>query len=380
MIRTPVFLLSVAIIISVTAYRYIVSSYPDRDLFHQVQRWLFNNAYDFYSGQVGGIYSAIGTSLEKGTRRKPGIKISNQPSAGGVENAINVASTTSAFGLVQEDSINEDDFIRNEMKYITPLYLEQVHILYRKKKYRKYVSDNSPSTVKLGLGSPVAEFFKNAVISSGSPHSGSSMVASRILNTLGVAPKQDLQISSRGALKRLMEDENSNEEGLDAVIWITGGPNGLIVDALKDRDVGGKQIESGIGIMGIDPTIAQLINEKYKSKLRPATFKDVYSNGEGIPTIGVYSFLICSNDVPSFAVMDLLKVLERVKPDVKDVMKHSSGIFQLDQFRFKEYYERNYHGFLKDLVKNVFIFLISIVVTTAGVMTFLVWIIPDSPG
>jgi TRAP-type uncharacterized transport system substrate-binding protein len=375
LVRYGIFVM--AIIISVMAYRYIVTPYPDRDLFGQVRRWLFSNAYDFYSGQDRGLYFAIGSTLDNATQRMPGIKITNRTSAGGVENAIKVASSTSAFGLVQEDSIPEGDFIRNEIKFVTPLFLEQVHILYRKSKYEQYVKGSSSATVKVSPGSDsIIEFFSKAVISSGSPHSGSSIVASQILNTLRVAPKQDLQMPSGAAVSLLISQENiSNTDGLDAVFWITGGPNGLIAEALKGKGSGGQRDTGEIGIMGIDPTIAQLINERYKSKLRPATFRGLYENGEGIPTIGVYSFLICSNDVPSFAVMDLLRVLESKKQEIRSAMGHPGGVFQLEQFNFKDYYKRNYHGFLLNLIKNLFIFLISVAVTSTGVMVFLVWII-----
>lgn len=377
-------LLVLSVIISVMAYRYIITPYPERDLFGQVGRWLLYNGYDFYSGQDGGFYFAVGKALDEGTKGELGIKITNRPTAGGVENAIKVASSTSAFGIVQEDSILEGDFIRDELRFITPLYLEQVHVLYNKKRYKDITGDENFATVRVSPNAKlIRKFFTEAVISSGSPRSGSSIVASQMLNILETSPKQDLQIGSKDALVKLVRDSKVSRQGgtitndplLDAIIWITGGPNDLIVDALNGD---GQQKDAEIAIMGVDPTVAQLINERYKSKLRPATFKDIYDNSEGVPTVGVYSFLISSNDVPSFAVMDLIETLEQEKPGLRSAMKYPQRTFQLDQFDFKKYYRRDYRGFLVNLIKNFFIFTVSTVLAAAGVMVFLVWIVSGS--
>ena len=104
-IRTLLFVVSV--VVATTAYYYI-SNFFDLDI--KIESPFKSKTYKFYSGSPGGFYIHIGEALEQKTRDKK-LLINNEQSAGSLENAIKVMTSHKAFGLIQEESLQHDDFM-----------------------------------------------------------------------------------------------------------------------------------------------------------------------------------------------------------------------------------------------------------------------------
>ena len=133
-------LFAFALFISVFLYRYVVNFFdPGNDIITQLRRMIVDESYSFYSGSEGGFYIQIGQTLENATRKHAPIVIANRKTLGGEENARRVMITPRSFGLVQEDTVRQKDFARDHIEFITPLYLERLHIIYDHDKYVKFV-------------------------------------------------------------------------------------------------------------------------------------------------------------------------------------------------------------------------------------------------
>ena len=341
-----------ALLVSITAYTYVVEFYdPNANFLKQVWRGIVQESYTFHSGAEGGFYIQVGKLLEKETANNAGIKIYNKKSYGGFENAISVVNSASAFGLLQEDTLTDTDFLRERLRYITPLYVEHMHILYRR----------DPCDTKITL-SPHDEaaknLFRNKSISTGPAGSGSKVFSSYLLSQCEFRKIKDLNLSFKEALTKLETGE------VGVVFTIAGAPLRDVKEILENN--------TDIGLMSIDPTLIPMLNRTFGLRLRPTTFKNIYEGGENISTIGSYAFLIASKDVPNSAIMELLYVLDRSKDKMAGYNEYDS--FPLDQFDFMCTFKKEYQGFRMELLRNLFIFIVSVAGTTAAAMTFLVWI------
>jgi len=124
----------ITILLAGALYYFINRVYPD---FNPIGEWLrhvpkLSDAdYTFYSGPQGGTYNTIGKFVE-GRFDGDDDAIHHKESSGSSENAMKIRVEGSAFGIVQEEDVRKDEDIKNHIKLITPLFLERMHIFYRK--------------------------------------------------------------------------------------------------------------------------------------------------------------------------------------------------------------------------------------------------------
>lgn len=352
-------LLFFAVVIAVSAYTYVVEFYdPDKNFLRQVWRGIFHESYTFYSGSEGGFYIQIGKLLDQETENGAPLRIHNQESSGGFENATQVMNSSSAFGLVQEDTLRKNDFIREHIRYITPLYLERMHILYRRSRFKKLVGGGGEPLLSPD-DEPTKKFFQKATLSTGPHGSGSKIFANYLLTSCKIGSVQDLSLGLKEGLSSLQEGN------LDIAFTIAGAPLTSVREALKD--------DPDLGLMSVDPVLFQSLNQALGLNLRPTTFKGIYDHGREISTIGNYAFLVASRDVPDSAIMQLLSILEGSKHKIEGYNQASS--FPLNQFDFKTAFQQEYRGTVMSILQNSFLFVVTVSLTTALAMTFLVWIV-----
>src|SRR5687767_4183634 len=99
--------------------------YPQFKLFDGVSK------YNFFSGQPGGAYYSIGNAIN-GKFGNEGHSIINRRTSGGSENGMKLTFEKKSFGLIQEELINHDDQLQKNVRIVAPLFLERMHIVYRK--------------------------------------------------------------------------------------------------------------------------------------------------------------------------------------------------------------------------------------------------------
>ncbi len=130
-------------------------------------------------------------------------------------------------------------------------------------------------------------------------------------------------------------------------------------------------------LAGIDPSVLLEMNKRYEINLRPVTFGDVYNKGRDIPTVGSYAYLICSKDVPKYVILKLLKILDKNKVEISGERLTGELTdrrrYLLDEYGSLHAFKKNYGSYVMDLMKNLFVFIVTTVITTVVILTFVIW-------
>ena len=208
------------------------------------------------------------------------------------------------------------DFIRDHIRYVTPLYLERLHIIYDHGAYTKVYqkmfgssSDISPPSLgtSASVHKAVKTFFQQSKVSTGPVGSASRIFASYLRDVCEIGPFRDEGLHFAEALDSLMHED----DGIDIVFSMAGAPLVRVRGALQTREEdGGKDLR----LMSIESALVPELNGRYGVKLRGSTFKDKYDGYDNTSTIGSYAFLVTSKDVPNLAVMELLSLDFRQGP------------------------------------------------------------------
>lgn len=375
------FIMFISISLAVSVYTFIVDFYdPDSNILLSIN--IFPKKHEFFSGSPGGFYISVGNEIRNELgKNSHSINLINHTSAGGYENAINVLVTPKSFGLVQEETIKGSDFIREHVNYVTPLYMERMHILYRVDKLGMFSEKSKNLDIKISsqLNKDTRKFFLNSKISTGPVGSSGRIIASYILdyvnNELKVIDKEENQSKTVAYTTKQGLSELVKKDGdIDLVFLIAGAPVNSVREALQDEN---------IRLMSIEPSVVASLNKDYDLNFRMSDFKKKYTDVDGdknkdISTLGSYAFLIASKDVKSSDIMELIGALHDIKGDIKRKIlfpDNANEQFQLDEFDFFKSFKAENSRTFYSIVKDILLFIVSVTATTALVVTFLVWTI-----
>lgn len=373
-IRWKILILIFPIVITAGSYIYIAKVFTPKDKLISSIMSPFSEKKDltFFSGPVEGFYSKIGTAIsEEINNSESSMNLEVVRTSGGYENAIKVLSTPHSFGLTQEDTIKKNDFIYEDIQFITPLYLSRMHVLYRDDKIK---ADWKEPNIKISskLNKDSIKFFSNARISTGPVGSSTRIFSSYILNH--IHNKNDLISDVNNDSKTLslsFEDSFTKlyEGKIDMVFFFAGAPLEKVKEALSKEN---------IRLMSIEPSVVAGLNKEFDLNFKISDFKDKYtadfSDHKSISTLGSYAFLIASKDISHSDTMKLITALE----DRKEAMKSISSdddTFQLNEFNFYNSVELANTNKYLSLVQKILIFVVPVFIMTVAIVRFLVWLV-----
>lgn len=333
-----------------------------------------NEEYTFYSGSKGGFYNKIGNEikkLNKSTSKKgydiAGVRIDViENTSGGLDNAVQVLSGQKSFGLIQESTISSNDELREKINYVSPLYMERLHILC-KTSLIDSIEKSGVTTGELSLKNEEfskALFGQGAKISIGPVGSGTRVVASYLLEILDASPSKITGYSQEEGLKALKSDS------INVYMVIVGAPLSQYEEILQNTDE--------YQLIGVSPTLTLEINKKYSTNYRVSNFKSKYKNYDDINTLGSYSYLISSKDVDEHMNLEMLRRIAYVSDDIKENLEMDSwkGLqFQLDEVAFDSGLASRESDMRAETTKNIILFILSVLGSTIGAVWVLVWVI-----
>jgi TRAP transporter TAXI family solute receptor len=158
---------------------------------------------------------------------------------------------------------------------------------------------------------------KGKRISTGSPKSGTEVIANRLLQAAGLKPDTDVQ-AQRLDLAKTADGMKSGT--LDGLVWSGGLPTAQITDittALKDK----------VKFLDITPLLPKLkqVNDVYDQGVIPAA---AYGQPADVPTVVVPNLLLVREDFPANNACALTKLLfdkqaelAKVHPAAKEISK-----------------------------------------------------------
>jgi TRAP-type uncharacterized transport system substrate-binding protein len=216
------------------------------------------------------MYIKFGGELALKTGKDSGsnMNISNKTSLGAIENSRKVMTTLNSFGLVQEGTLRENSFMREHLNYVTPLYMERMHIIYDHKEFeRKSIefkkvsgeTEEIPEIPTLSTKSaPYTDhFFMTSKINKGPVGSGTQVFASYLLDHAGYGRMDDQSLTFSQGLTRLKGEKTEENKKVDIIFFIGGAPIDEITQVLDER----------FRLMSIDSAMVPTMNKHFDLKL-----------------------------------------------------------------------------------------------------------------
>jgi TRAP transporter TAXI family solute receptor len=158
---------------------------------------------------------------------------------------------------------------------------------------------------------------KGKRISTGSPKSGTEVIANRLMQAAGLKPDTDVQ-AQRLDLAKTADGMKSGT--LDGLVWSGGLPTAQITDittALKDK----------VKFLDITPLLPKLkqVNDVYAQAVIPAA---TYAQSSDVPTVVVPNLLLVREDFPANNACAITKLLfdkqaelAKIHPAAKEITK-----------------------------------------------------------
>jgi uncharacterized protein len=248
------------------------------------------------TGNATGVYFALGNAYAeqlgatggkvKATASETGASVQNiqQLAAGSFGLAFSLADTA-ADAANGTGSFTE----KQPIAAISRIHTNYTHVIVRK---------------SAGIKDVAA--MKGKRVSTGSPKSGTEVIANRILTAAGLDPAKDISAQKLDLTKTVdgMKDGN-----IDALFWSGGLPTPGITDLLTTSAA---QVE----FLDVTPLIPEMqkINPVYEAGTMPAA---TYKTPADVKTIVVPNFLLVRNDLDANVACVLTKALFDRKPQLE---------------------------------------------------------------
>jgi TRAP transporter TAXI family solute receptor len=156
---------------------------------------------------------------------------------------------------------------------------------------------------------------KGKSVSTGSPKSGTEVIATRLLQSAGLNIDADISAQRLDLTKSV---DGMKDGTLDALIWSGGLPTPGITDLFTTA---GAQV----AFLDISPLLPKMqqINPAYQAATIPAS---VYQSGGDVPTIGVPNVLLVKDTFDASTACVLTRTLFDKKPELINASAAAKGI------------------------------------------------------
>ncbi|WCE40582.1 TAXI family TRAP transporter solute-binding subunit [Brevibacterium sp. BDJS002] len=248
------------------------------------------------TGNSTGVYYVLGGGLAQIISDNTDLKATAAETGASVQNLQQLASGDYdiAFSLADTaaDAVNGDaDFKQPEdISALTRIYSNFTHVVVRKDANIKSVED-----------------FKGKTISTGSPKSGTEVIANRLIETAGL--KEGDVTTQRLDLTKTVD--GMKDGTIDGMVWSGGLPTAGVTDLFTSN---GKDVEF-LDISKLEDPMKE-INPVYEVDEIPA---DTYKGVKAVKTIATPNVLMVRNDMDEGTACALTKLVYDKKADLEKV-------------------------------------------------------------
>ncbi|GAA3816662.1 TAXI family TRAP transporter solute-binding subunit [Sphaerisporangium flaviroseum] len=263
------------------------------------------------TGNTTGVYYVLGGGLANQIGKNiPGYQATAEATGASVENIQRVVRGDSDIAFTLADSAA--DAAAGKGSFTSPQPIRAIARLYDN--YTQVVA-----TTDSGVRS-IADL-KGKRVSTGSPNSGTEVIALRMLKAAGLDPDKDVTRQSLGLPESV---QGIKDGGLDALIWSGGLPTPGITDlvtSLKDK----------VAFVPLDKVLAPMQAEHGQVYAAGTIAKDVYATPSEVSTITVPNLLVVNEKMdPALAeslarlLFDHKAELEKVHPSAKSITRDNA--------------------------------------------------------
>ncbi|MCC6197787.1 MAG: TAXI family TRAP transporter solute-binding subunit [Burkholderiales bacterium] len=264
------------------------------------------NRISITTGGTGGVYYPLGGGMASIlSKYVPGLSATAEVTGGSVDNLKLINAGKAEVGLSMADAAYEaeqgiDKFKDGKVNVRTlmVLYPNKMHVV----------------TVD-GTGITKMSDLKGKRVSTGSPGSGTEIMATRVLEGAGLDIKKDIKQERLGVAESVnaMKDKK-----IDAFFWVGGVPTAAVTDLATTP---------GVKIRLIDHADAvDAMNKKYG----PLYVKDTIAGYKGMDKPSdvavVWNILVTNDKMSDKMAYDIVKTLWEKKPELVAVHKEAANI------------------------------------------------------
>lgn len=169
--------------------------------------------------------------------------------------------------------------------------------------------------VRADAGIKTVADMKGKRVSTGSPKSGTEVIANRLLKSAGLDPEKDLQAQRLDLTKTV---DGMKDGSIDAMFWSGGLPTPGITDLFTTA-------KGQVTFLDITPLLAEMkkINPMYEEAAVPAA---TYGMPADVKTIVVPNLLLVKEDLDPNLACALTKALFDRKPQLEQANASAKGI------------------------------------------------------
>jgi TRAP transporter TAXI family solute receptor len=169
--------------------------------------------------------------------------------------------------------------------------------------------------VRNGAGIATVADMKGKRVSTGSPKSGTEVIANRLLQSAGLDPAKDISAQRLDLTKTV---DGMKDGSIDAMFWSGGLPTPGVTDLFTTA-------KNQVAFLDITPLLAEMqkINPVYEEGAIPAA---TYGTAADVKTIVVPNVLLVKEDLDANLACALTKALFDRKPQLEQANAAAKGI------------------------------------------------------
>ena len=260
------------------------------------------------TGGTGGVYYPLGGGMANILSKYiPGLSATAEVTGGSVDNLklLNAGKSEVAFTMVDaawdaKQGVDKFKDSKFEPRTLMVLYPNRMHVV----------------TVE-GTGINKLSDLKGKRVSTGSPGSGTEIMAMRILEAAGIDGHKDLKQERLG----VAESVNAiKDKKIDAFFWVGGVPTAAVTDLATTPGVKIKLIDHAESVEGMNKKYGPLY---VKASIAPGSYQGMDKPNENID---VWNILVASDKMSDKMAYDIVKTLMDNKPELVAVHKEAQNI------------------------------------------------------
>ncbi|MFL6143408.1 MAG: TAXI family TRAP transporter solute-binding subunit [Labedaea sp.] len=269
-----------------------------------------NGRITIATGNTGGVYYTLGGGLAQLISGNTKLKATAAETTASVQNIQQLVKGDYDVAFALADTAA--DAVNGKESFAKPQRIAALARIY---------SNYTHVVVRTGSGINSVADLRGKKISTGSPKSGTEVIANRLLQAAGLDPAKDVS-AVRLALRQTVDGMKAGQ--LDGLVWSGGLPTPEITDLTTS-------LRDGVKFIDITPQLDAMkkINQVYDRGSIPAAS---YGLAADVPTIVVPNVLLVRDDFPAGNACAITKLifdkkdeLVKVHPAAKELDRGKAG-------------------------------------------------------
>lgn len=264
------------------------------------------------TGNATGVYFALGNAYAEQVSQATGgkVKATAAETGASVQNIQQLVAGTYQVAFSLADSAA--DAVQGKGSFDAPQPVQALSRIY---------TNYTQVVVRADAGITTVEQMKGKRVSTGSPRSGTEVIANRLLAAAGLDPAKDVSAQRLDLTKTV---DGMKDGSIDAMVWSGGLPTPGITDLFTTA-------KGKVRFLDITPLLPKMkeVNPVYEESVIPAA---TYGTAEDAKTIVVPNLLLVKQDTDPNVVCALTKALFDRKPQLEQANAAAKEI-SLDKAR-----------------------------------------------